>query len=57
MSMEEKEDTTVYEVVVTHEEQCSIWPAERENPLDGALWTSTAQGRNAWLLSMRSGPI
>jgi len=29
---DEKEDTTVYKVVVNHEEQYSIWPAERENP-------------------------
>jgi MbtH-like protein len=28
-----KEDTTIYKVVVNHEEQYSIWPAERENPL------------------------
>jgi len=26
------EDTTMYRVVVNHEEQYSIWPAERENP-------------------------
>jgi len=30
--MEEKEDTTIYKVVVNHEEQYSIWPADRENP-------------------------
>ena len=29
----EREDTTVYKVVVNHEEQYSIWPADRENPL------------------------
>ncbi len=33
MNREEKEDTTIYKVVVNHEEQYSIWPAERENPL------------------------
>ncbi len=33
MYHEEKEDTTIYKVVVNHEEQYSIWPAERENPL------------------------
>jgi MbtH protein len=27
------EDTIVYKVVVNHEEQYSIWPADRENPL------------------------
>ena len=26
------EDTTLYKVVVNHEEQYSIWPAERDNP-------------------------
>ena len=26
------EDTRIYRVVVNHEEQYSIWPAERENP-------------------------
>jgi MbtH protein len=30
---EEREDTTIYKVVVNHEEQYSIWPADRENPL------------------------
>ncbi|MCA0350634.1 MAG: MbtH family NRPS accessory protein [Chloroflexi bacterium] len=27
------DDTTTYNVVINHEEQYSIWPAERENPL------------------------
>jgi len=31
--MEEREDTTIYKVVVNHEEQYYIWPADRENPL------------------------
>lgn len=30
---DEKEDTTIYNVVVNHEEQYSIWPAGRENAL------------------------
>jgi MbtH protein len=33
MSQEEQEDTTIYRVVVNHEEQFSIWPYDRENPL------------------------
>ena len=33
MSQEEREDTTVYNVVVNHEEQYSIWPTGREIPL------------------------
>ena len=32
-NIDEKEDNTVYKVVLNHEEQYSIWPAERENPL------------------------
>jgi MbtH protein len=32
MGQEEPEDKTVYKVVVNHEEQYSIWPADRENP-------------------------
>ena len=30
---DEKEDTTVYNVVINHEEQYSIWPVDRELPL------------------------
>jgi MbtH protein len=30
---EREEDTTLYRVVVNDEEQYSIWPADRENPL------------------------
>jgi len=30
---DDKEDTTIYKVVVNHEEQYSIWPAYRDNPL------------------------
>lgn len=33
MMRDEQEDTTIYKVVVNHEEQYSIWPADRENPL------------------------
>src|SRR5215471_4418135 len=33
MQREEQEDTTIYKVVVNHEEQYSIWPDHRENPL------------------------
>jgi MbtH protein len=30
---EEKEDLTIYKAVVNHEEQYSIWPAHKQNPL------------------------
>jgi MbtH protein len=33
MSRDEEEDTTIYKVVLNHEEQYSIWPADRENAL------------------------
>ncbi|WP_410586706.1 MbtH family protein [Amycolatopsis sp. lyj-23] len=34
---EDDDETTIYNVVVNHEEQYSIWPADRENP---AGWTN-----------------
>ena len=33
MNTDEKDDNTAYKVVVNHEEQYSIWPADRENAL------------------------
>jgi MbtH protein len=33
MSTEEREDTRTYKVVINDEEQYSIWPTTRENPL------------------------
>ncbi len=33
MGWNEEEDNTIYSVVVNHEEQYSIWPADRELPL------------------------
>ena len=33
MGNDEQEDTTVYKVVMNHEEQYSIWPSYRDNPL------------------------
>ena len=29
---QDEEDTIIYKVVLNHEEQASIWPADRENP-------------------------
>ena len=37
---EEREDNTIYNVVMNHEEQYSIWPAERENPRG---WTAVGK--------------
>ena len=38
MAWDEREDTTVYKVVVNHEEQYSIWPADRQLPTG---WNAT----------------
>ena len=40
MSRDEREDTTIYKVVMNHEEQYSIWPADRENALG---WTDAGK--------------
>ncbi|MBN3925217.1 MbtH family NRPS accessory protein [Nostoc sp. NMS4] len=40
MSQTTSEDTTIYKVVVNHEEQYSIWFVERTNPLG---WTDTGK--------------
>jgi MbtH protein len=40
MNGEDTEDTILYKVVVNHEEQYSIWPAERDNPLG---WRDTGR--------------
>jgi MbtH protein len=37
---DDSEDTTIYKVVVNHEEQYSIWPADRENALG---WTDAGK--------------
>ena len=33
MNSDATEDKTIYKVVINHEEQYSIWPAHRDNPL------------------------
>ena len=33
MNRDNREDKTAYKVVVNHEEQYSIWPADWENPV------------------------
>ena len=40
MYNDDEEDLTTYKVVVNHEEQYSIWPAERAEPLG---WTSVGK--------------
>ena len=43
MSRDVREDNTIYKVVVNHEEQYSIWSADRDNP-------------NGWSDAGKSGP-
>ena len=40
MGWNDEEDDRIYRVVVNHEEQYSIWPAERELPLG---WTDVGK--------------
>lgn len=37
---EDREDKTIYKVVINHEEQYSIWPAHKENPMG---WTDAGK--------------
>ena len=49
MTQGAEEDTTINKVVVNHEEQYSIWPADRENAL---RWTDAGkQGTKAECLA------
>jgi MbtH protein len=43
MSQDEREDHTIYKVVVNNEEQYSIWPADRESPLG---WSEVGKSGN-----------
>ncbi|BAY50144.1 MbtH domain-containing protein (plasmid) [Scytonema sp. HK-05] len=36
MSWNDQEDTTIYKVVVNHEQQYSIWPSDRSNAVGWA---------------------
>ncbi len=40
MSSKTSNDQTIYNVVINHEEQYSIWPANRDNPLG---WVSVGK--------------
>ncbi len=43
MEIDDRVDKAIYKVVVNHEEQYSIWPADRENPLG---WTEVGKQGN-----------
>ncbi|MGC1676243.1 MAG: MbtH family protein [Candidatus Binataceae bacterium] len=40
MNQDEKDDSTIYKVVLNHEEQYSIWPVGKMNPLG---WTDAGK--------------
>ena len=40
MNKDDKEDTTIYKVVINHEQQYSILPVDQENPLG---WQDTGR--------------
>ena len=52
MNRDEKENTAIYKVVVNHEEQYSIWPADRENPTG---WGGVRL--TVWPISRKCGKI
>ena len=52
---EEQEDQTTYKVGLNHEEQYSIWPADRENALGGKMPARVAQRKSVLRTSRKSG--
>jgi MbtH protein len=49
VNSDEREDTTKYKVVVNHQEQYSIWPANKKSPLG---WVDTPKtGRKSECLA------
>jgi MbtH protein len=41
MNSDDTQDNTIYRVVLNHEEQYSIWPADKEIPIG---WTDAGKG-------------
>ena len=49
MNISDEDDSTIYKVVVNHEQQYSIYPADRANPLG---WNNTGKtGRKSECLA------
>ena len=55
MNSDDTEDNTNYRVVVNHEGQYSIWPAERDNPHGWRDAGRAGQRRSAWITSTKCG--
>jgi len=52
----DKEDTTIYKVVMNHEEQYSIWPDYKEIRGAGNMLVSRALRQNVWPISSKLEP-
>ena len=54
----DEEDTTIYQVVINHEEQYSIWPEYKDIPNGWkAVGPKGLKNRYAWTISTKSGRI
>ena len=53
MNRDEQEDTTIYKVVVNHEEQYSIWFADREPPMG---WREVTRSQRPLAVSIPQPP-
>jgi MbtH protein len=54
MNRDEQEDTTVYKVILNAEEQYSIWPADRENPLG---WRDAGKTGRTYAVGLTCGSM
>jgi len=54
--LDEQEEQTISKVVVDHEEQYSLWPANEANALGWNDTVKAAQRMSAWPTSRKSGP-
>jgi len=54
--MEDRENNTIYNVVVNHEEQHSIWPAERKILRVGRMPARAVPKQTVWPISRKFGP-
>jgi len=52
----DKEDTTIYKVVMNHEEQYSIWPDYKEIPRGWKHVGKPGLRQNVWPISSKFGP-
>jgi MbtH protein len=56
MNRDDTQDNTFYKVVVNQEEQYSIWPADRENPLGWKDAAKSGSKTQCLATSKKCGP-